>query len=175
MPRMNFSKLSKKIESLGGHWEMVAVTVVLFVLVAVFVDLRPHVDENFFFSARDPQFRQSQKIEEKFPSRPELILAVESHEIGAARYLERIGKLTRAIEEIDGVASVKSLAAGPKSFADALASPFWNRLLIAKDRQSTNVIAFVATKDTEKLIRRIESVVREMDARDFRIHLAGSP
>ncbi len=38
--------LAKKRISLGIHWETLAVTVVLFVLVAVFVDLKPVVDEN---------------------------------------------------------------------------------------------------------------------------------
>src|SRR6266480_2670670 len=66
---------------LGAHWEMLAVTVVLFVLVAAFVDLKPVVDENFFFSTSDPGFRQSKKIEQRFPSQPEVILAVSSSEI----------------------------------------------------------------------------------------------
>ena len=42
-------------------------------LVAIFVDLKPQVDENFFFSASDPQFQQSKKVEEHFPPQPELI------------------------------------------------------------------------------------------------------
>jgi len=44
------------------------------------------------------------------------------------------------------------LAEGPKSFQDALASPFWSRLLIAPNRKSTNVIVFMEGKDTEKSI-----------------------
>jgi hypothetical protein len=59
----------------GAHWEMLAVTAALFVLVAVFVDLKPHVDENFFFSTSDPAFGQEKKIEQHFPSQPQLILA----------------------------------------------------------------------------------------------------
>ena len=35
----------------GAHWEMLAVTAVLFLLVAVFVDLKPVVEENFFFAS----------------------------------------------------------------------------------------------------------------------------
>src|SRR5246127_580646 len=117
--------MAKKPVWLGGHWEMLAITAVLFVLVAVFVDLKPAVEENFFFSTSDPGFRQSKKIEQRFPSQPEVILAVSSKDISSARYLGRIQRLTTQIEAIHAVSAVKSLTAGPKSFEDALASPFW--------------------------------------------------
>jgi len=89
--------------------------------------------------------------------------------------LGRIQRLTREIQAIDAVSTVKSLTAGPKSFEDGLASPFWNRLLIAKDRKSSNVIVFTEAGDTEKLIRHLERIVHELDERDFRIHIAGTP
>src|SRR5207248_11047603 len=91
----------------GMHWEMLAVTAVLFVLVVVFVDLKPVVEENFFFSTSDPGFGQSKKIEQRFPSQPQLVLAVSSGDISSPRYLERIQKLTREVEAIDGVSAVK--------------------------------------------------------------------
>ncbi len=154
---------------------MLAVTVGLLGLVAAFVDLKPVVEENFFFSTSDPGFGQSKKIERRFPSQPELILAVSSRDISSSRYLGRIQRLTREIQAIDAVSTVKSLTAGPKSFQDGLASPFWNRLLIAKDRKSSNVIVFTEAGDTEKLIRHLERIVHELDERDFRIHIAGTP
>ena len=154
---------------------MLAVTVGLLGLVVAFVDLKPVVEENFFFSTSDPGFGQSKKIERRFPSQPELILAVSSRDISSSRYLGRIQRLTREIQAIDAVSTVKSLTAGPKSFQDGLASPFWNRLLIAKDRKSSNVIVFTEAGDTEKLIRHLERIVHELDERDFRIHIAGTP
>src|SRR5947208_7809710 len=159
----------------GAHWEMLAFTVVLFVLVAVFVDLKPVVDENFFFSTSDPGLGQSKKVEQRFPSQPEVILAVSSREISSPRYLGRIQKLTQQINAIDEVSAVKSLAEGPKSFQDALASPFWSRLLIAEDRKSSNVLVFLENKDPEKPIKRIERIMHELDETDFRIHIAGPP
>src|SRR5712692_9395431 len=87
---MKLSTVSKMTVRLGTHWWMLALTVVLFVLVAALVDLKPVVDENFFFSTSDPQFRQSKKIEERFPSQPELILSVSSQDISSPRYLDRI-------------------------------------------------------------------------------------
>src|SRR5437660_4533464 len=159
----------------GAHWEMLAVTAALFVLVVVVVDLKPVVEENFFFSTRDPGFGQSKKIEQRFPSQPQLVLAVSSGDISSPRYLGRIQKLTQDIEAIDGVSGVKSLTAGPKNYQDAVESPFWSRLLIAKDRKSTNVIVFTEGGDTGKLVQRIERIAHEMDEKDFRVHIAGTP
>src|SRR6201993_1866160 len=160
---------------LGQHWLMLAIAGVLFLLVARFVDLKPVVDENFFFSTRDPAIQQTKKIERRFPSQPEVILAVSSRDISSPRYLERIRKLTQRAHTIGGVSAVKSLAEGPKSFEDALKSPFWSRLLIAHDRKSSNVIIFMKGRHTEKPIQRLEQIVRELDTRDFRIHIAGPP
>src|SRR5213080_1501623 len=87
----------------GAHWEMLAVTAVLFALVAAFVDLKPVVEENFFFSTSDPGFQQSKKIDEHFPSQPQIILAVSSSDISSPRYLQRIQKLTQEVHTIGSV------------------------------------------------------------------------
>ena len=159
----------------GAQWWMLLVTAALFVLVAVFVDLKPVVDENFFFSSSDPGFRQTKKIEKRFPSQTEVIFAVSSRDISSPRYLGRIQKLTRRLREIEAITTVKSLADGPKNFADAAASPFWSRLLLAEDRKSSNVIAFMENTDPEKTIKDFERIVHELDEPDFRIHIAGPP
>src|SRR5436190_2699962 len=157
------------------HWWMLGITAVLFGLVLAFVDLKPVVDENFFFSTSDPQFRQTKKIQQHFPSQPELILSVSSPDISSPRYLGRIQRLTQRLKAIDAVSAVKSLSDGPKNFEDALAGPFWSRLLIARDRKSSNLIVFSEGKNTEALIKGIEEIGHELDERDFRIHIAGPP
>src|SRR2546430_14921011 len=134
--------VSKMAVRLGTHWWMLALTVVLFVLVAALVDLKPVVEENFFFSTSDPQFRQSKKIEQHFPAQPELILSVSSRDISSERYLSRIAKLTQRIRAIEAVTTVKSLTNGPKNFDDAVASPFLRRLLVARDPEASNLIVF---------------------------------
>jgi predicted RND superfamily exporter protein len=159
----------------GAHWWMLLFAAGLIVVVATLVDLKPLVDQNFFFSSRDVAVRESEKIDERFPTSPELILAVSSHDISSPTYLGRIARLTQEIRSIDEVTSVKSLTAGPKNFEDAMASPFWHRLLIAHDRKSSNVIVLVENKNTEKLIRRLEQIIAQFDQRDFRIHMAGPP
>src|SRR3977135_1704388 len=165
----------KKLASVGTHWLMLLITAVLLGAVAVLVDLRPVVDENFFFSTGDPQLRQSKKIEQRFPSPSELILAVSAQDISSARYLGRIQRLTQRVEAIDDVSTVKSLSNGPKNFGDAVASPFWSRLLISRDRKSSNLIVFIDGKETEKLIKRLEEIMHEFDEKDFRVHIAGPP
>ena len=70
---------------------------------------------------------------------------------------------------------MKSLAERPKSFKDALKSPFWRRLLIAPDRKSSTVIIFMKGRHTEGPIQKLMQIVHELDAPDFRIHIAGSP
>src|SRR5947208_9038221 len=104
----------------GTQWIMLAITILLFVLVAFFVDLKPVVDENFFFSTSDPGVQQSKKVEQRFPSQPQLILAVSSHDITSPRYLSRLQHLTQKIQAIDEVTVVKSRTWGQKSQGDAL-------------------------------------------------------
>src|SRR6267142_7128011 len=104
--------MAKMPVQLGSHWWMLALTGVLFGLVAVFVDLKPVVEENFFFSISDPQLRQSKKIEQHFPAQPELILSVSSRDISSPRYLGRIQRLTQRVKAVDGVSAVKSLTEG---------------------------------------------------------------
>jgi predicted RND superfamily exporter protein len=157
-----------------GYWLMLGLTALLFGLVVRFVDLKPHVDENFFFASNDPQLTQSKKIDQRFPSPSELILTVSSRDISSARYLGRIQKLTSEVQAIGGISSVKSLTAGPKDFKDAVASPFWSRLLLPPDHKSSNVLVFVTAKDTGKVIRRLERITHDLDEPDFRIHMAGS-
>src|ERR1043166_8399963 len=169
------SLLKKLLLWPGAHWLMLVIAGVLFALVAFFVDLRPVVEENFFFSTGDPAFQQSRKIEKDFPSQPQVILAVSSSDIASPRYLERIAKLTREVHTIGSVNAVKSVTEGPKSFDDALKSPFWSRLLIAENRKSTNIIVFMEGKQAEKPVARLLRIIHEMDAKDFHIHIAGPP
>jgi predicted RND superfamily exporter protein len=159
----------------GAHWLMLALTGALLLLVAIFVDLKPVVDENFFFSSSDPQYQQSKQVEEHFPSKPEIILTVSSRDISSPRYLERIQRLTSEVEALDEVSNVKSVANGPKSVQDAEGSPFWNRLLIGQNRKSTNVIVFTSTTQSQKLIGQLERIMHKLETRDFEIHIAGPP
>ena len=153
---------------------MLAFTLILFGLVAAFVDLKPQVAANFFFSSSDPQFQESAKIDRIFPSGTQLIISVASSDISSEHYLERLAELTRQLQSVETVTSVNSLTEGPKNFEDAEKSPFWKRLLIAENGRSSNVVVFASNRNGEELIDRIEAIVDKFNASDFRINIAGS-
>jgi uncharacterized protein len=157
------------------HRLMLALVAALFTLVAVFVDLNPQVDTNFFFSPSDPAFNSTAKIDRMFPSGSQVILSVSSEDISSPRYSDRIAELTAQIQSLDTVTSVESLSNGPKDFSDAEKSPFWRRLLLAENGRASNLVFFTSTHDAESLIRRLETITARMDSRDFRIHIAGAP
>src|SRR5437879_13850431 len=92
---------------LGSHWLMLVIASVLFALVAMLVDLKPVVDENFFFSTNDPGILQTKKIERRFSSQPEVILAVSSRNISSPRYLSRVQILTPRIRIMGGLTADK--------------------------------------------------------------------
>ena len=154
---------------------MLACTVMLFAIVAAFVDLKPQVDENFFFSSNDQAFQESAKIDRIFPSGSQLIVSVSAPNIASERYLDRLAQLTKQLQSIKTVTSAQSLTDGPKNFADAEKSPFWKRLLIAQNGRSSNVVVFASNRASEHLINRMEAVVDKLDAKDFRIQIAGAP
>ena len=62
----------------SAHWLMIAVTMVLIGLVVTLVDLKPQVEDNFFFSSSDPQFQESKKIDKLFPAGDQLIALVKA-------------------------------------------------------------------------------------------------
>jgi len=154
---------------------MLALTVVLCVLVFKFVDLKPQVGQNFFFSSDDPSFQENKQIDLMFPSGSQLIVSVASPDISSSSYLERLGRLTQRIQSVEGVSSVDSLTDGPKNFEDAEKSPFWKRLLIAENGRSSNVVVFMPAGDSQQPIHRIEAIAAEFEAKDFRTQIAGAP
>jgi uncharacterized protein len=154
---------------------MLALTALLFGLVAVFVDLKPQVQANFFFSPTDPEYQQTAKIGKIFPSASQLIANVAAPRISSPHYLDRLARFTHELQSVKTVTSVKSLTEGPKNFEDAEKSAFWKRLLIAENGRSSNVVIFASGNDSQTLIGRIEAITAKYDAKDFRIQIAGAP
>lgn len=156
------------------HYWMLGITVLLFLAVALFVDLKPQVGANFFFSSDDPQFRQEARIDRIFPSDSQLIVSVAAPDISSESYLTRIGELTNELSRIKSVSNVESLSNGPKNFEDAVKSPFWHRLLIAEHGNTSNIIVFAKGQDTQHLIATMEAIVTKYDRKTFRIEIAGA-
>jgi uncharacterized protein len=158
----------------GLHWLMIMVGLALFGAVAVFVDLKPQVDENFFFSPSDPPFQQSAKVDKIFPTSSQLLISI-AGPISSAPYLTRLAQFTRQIQSIETVSNVESLTEGPKDFEDAEKSPFWRRLLISDNGRSSNVVVFASNHDPQLLISRIENDMAKFEAKGFSPQLAGAP
>src|SRR5437016_10730132 len=117
---------SPRRQFLSLHWLMILIGLGLFGAVAAFVDLKPLVDQNFFFSSSDPQFQQSAKIDKIFPTSSQLIVSI-AGPISSEPYLNRLARLTRQIQSIETVSNVESLTEGPKDLEDAEKRPFWRR------------------------------------------------
>src|SRR5205807_2631054 len=98
------------------HWLVLAMTFVVGALVYAIADLTPHVDQQFFFSSDDPQLRESNQIDRRFPSGSQLVVSVASSDISSDTYLEQLQRLTERIGSIPSVTGVRSLADGPKDF-----------------------------------------------------------
>jgi predicted RND superfamily exporter protein len=158
----------------GLHWLMVLIGLALFGAVVAFVDLKPQVEENFFFSSSDPQFQQSAKIDKIFPTSSQLLVSI-AGPISSEPYLSRLAQFTRQIQSIETVSNVESLTDGPKDFEDAEKSPFWRRLLIADNGRSSNVVIFASNRDPQLLINRIEDAMAKFNAKGFSLQLAGAP
>jgi predicted RND superfamily exporter protein len=159
----------------GLHWVMVGVALLLFALVALFVDLKPEVRENFFFSPKEAEFQQTAKIDKLFPSGSQMVVNV-AGPIASASYLARIERLTHEIEALKGVNNANSLTEGPKNLEDAEKSAFWSRLLLADNRRSSNVVVFVSDEaDSQNLIARMEAINGKLEAKNFHIQMAGAP
>lgn len=155
---------------------MLGLTAVLFLLVAVFVDLKPQVTQNFFFASNDPTFKEDAKINRMFPSGSQLIVSIAAPSISSEHYLYRLAEFTRQIRSIPHLSSVESLTDGPKNFQDAENSPMYRRLLIADSGRSSNVVVDVSENaNTQEIIGRMELVINKFNANDFRIQMAGAP
>lgn len=140
------------------------------------VDLKPKVGENFFFSKNDPQVRQDNEISRMFPQTTEIELTV-SGDIASASYLERIRELSDAVSKVPEVEDVISLGRkpAPKDLNDALKSPLWTSILIAKDHKSTDVIAPVKDNVGAKTISSFQAVQKKFDRPGFRVVISGVP
>jgi len=154
----------------------VCLGVTAIVLFALFhnVDMKPKVDEHFFFSRQDPQLRADNQILRLFPEPTQLILAVPG-DIRSMSYLQRITDLTDALANVPGVASVESLSRGPKDIDDALKSRLWTRLLLAENRKASYIYLILKKNAGEGTIRKVEVVTEKFDRPTSSVMISGVP
>lgn len=140
-----------------------------------FVDLRPRVDERFFFSSDSPAYREAESIHRRFRNQELLVVTARAPDIESAQYRERIAQLTQRLSRLRRVTSVTSLTKGPGDLEDARAGPLWRRLLLLPDVPATNLLLAVDASDTHRLIDSVLRVMRARERPDFRLSLAGVP
>src|SRR5687768_1656646 len=121
-----------------GQWAALLTALVLGAALALFVDLEPRVEADFFFAADDPQVRASRGIESRFGSTPQVFVAVRSRSLESKETLRAVRDLTDALAALPGVAGARSLSHGPldpdaveerkpeKVLRKVRKRPFWN-------------------------------------------------
>lgn len=91
----------------ASAWPLVfcfVLTGVLFWAVARFVDLKPQVEEHFFFSAHDPLYQNDRKIAAIFPQVPQIIIAAYG-DLQSQAYIDNVEKLSAEFESLPLVLS----------------------------------------------------------------------
>lgn len=156
-------------------WEtfvFVVLTCLSLVVLNRYIDFTPHVDYDFFFSNEDSHYQADTNISKVFTRKDSQIIISISGNIYSEEYSKKIKNLTSVLTSIDGVTGVKSITDGPRDLKDALESPFWSRLLIADNKQSTNIVVIV---QGNSMIHKIENLAGVMDEPDFHIKISGFP
>ena len=146
----------------------------LFILVR-FVDLTPHVDQDFFFSTNDHLYQSDHAISRLFIRKDSQIIINVGGDIASPFYREKIKQFSEMLLTLDGVKSVNSITHGPKNVTEAQRSPFWSRLLIPHDQQSSNLIVLFNNTATPTIIQKTENLVRVFNTPAFQVTMSGFP
>ena len=143
------------------------------------IDLTPRVESDFFFSTGDPAFQATARIEQLFPSRPQLLLAAVAPDIQAPEYIDTVRRLSDQLAALPGVDSLQSLTHGPANPQSAASSPIWKRLLLTEDPHTTQILAFLqADLDAAagaELVHRVEHLVETHQRPSFQLRVSGVP
>lgn len=169
MKPINFPQLSKEA------WVFVCLTIASATVLFNYVNLVPHVDNNFFFSNTDPQFKDENLISHYFKRKDSLLIINAAGRIDSNEYMQKVHKLSQALLTLKGIAGVKSIAQGPSSLEDAIKGPLWERLLITKDQQSTNIIVFLNDSIPPTTIPKIEDLIHTSTSGSFHLIMSGPP
>lgn len=156
-------------------WAVLLVVAALVLYTALRVDLAPEVESDFFFSPGDPALRDDQAIQERFGTLSQVVALVSSEDVAAPSHLARVREMTRAIEAVPGVTTVRSLASGPDGVDDARESPLWRRLLLAGDGSTSFVITDIEQSRAREAVHALEEIAARHDQGEVRVRLAGVP
>lgn len=160
-------------------WLFLVLTIVQVWVLLTFVDLKPRVGYDFFFSSDDPGYQDDIHISRLFPRNDSQVLVNFSGNIFDPAYQDKVRKFGELLLNFDEVRDVKSIARGPRGVPDAVQSPLWRRLLIPGQGASSNMLVVlkpsVSPEDLSVLIPKIESLKAVFESRDFTIKISGFP
>jgi hypothetical protein len=89
--------LTRVWASRGAPWIAAVLAVLGVVVVALFVDVSPRVEGDFFFADDDPQMQASREVAERFPASAQVILRVEDLAADSAAYRARVEALAEEL------------------------------------------------------------------------------
>jgi len=151
-------------------WVSIAIMVSGLGAVWTWVDLSPKVEADFFFAADDPQLRASKELAQRFPGRSQVIVRAEDTQGDPTLYRDRVGALTEALSDVEGVVDVRSITTD-----DASRSPLFSRILLTPDSAATNLLLQVDEGDPKVLVPRLESVIQSAGTPEFSLVMSGVP
>ncbi|MGE0158101.1 MAG: RND family transporter [Gemmatimonadales bacterium] len=162
--------LSRVWAARSAPWVASALAIVGVVAVALFVDVSPRVEGDFFFAEDDPQMQASREVAERFPSSSQIILRVEDLAADSAAYRERVRALTDELLAVEGITGGYSIAN-----ADPSRSPLFGRILLTPSPAATNIVLSADDTDPEVLVPRVEAVVDAYRSPDLDVIVSGVP
>ena len=153
-----------------AHSVSLAIAAVGLGAVGAWVDLSPKVESDFFFSEDDPQLQASLELDRRYPRPTQVVVRAEDRAEDPEAYRGRIGELTEAFSEVEGVTDVRSITTD-----NAVSSPLFSRILLTPDEAATNLILSVDAPDPELLLPRLEAVVERLSAPGLNVVMSGVP
>jgi uncharacterized protein len=152
-----------------------ALTILFLLFVFRYVDLKPRVDQNFFFSSDDPQLQADRQISKLFIQEPQLIVGA-GGQIHSPAYLRKVRALTAELSALPEIDTVQSLTQGPKDTDEALKSPLWKRVLFSEDHKASFLYVWLKQNASlEKGVEGMERITQRLSAPDFPLMISGAP
>ncbi len=150
-------------------WVALGIGAAALASVALFVELSPKVEGEFFFAEDDPQMRASEAVASRYPAGAQLVLRVVDRAADPTVYRGRVAALTADLLQVPGVTAGYSIS------TDDPTSPLFRRILLTPDPAATNVVLLVDDTDPEVLLPRVEEVVAVHESDALTIVVSGVP
>src|SRR5580692_6368014 len=112
MKQVNTLQVSKEA------WVFICLTIISALVLFNYVNLVPRVDNNFFFSNTDPQFKDENTISHLFKRKDSLLIINATGPIRSKEYMEKVHRLSESLLKLAGIVGVKSIAHGPNGLED---------------------------------------------------------